>query len=163
VSLPSEFSGISNRSSQLFCADTKREATRSPSARVQMGADQLGSPHRAASLAYCQQPLLRRRLARRRNTGACVRHRGPAVARYAESLDEPDSVLAMIDDAVICAGHDLYRYAQFPIAVLHRGHCRNHSGGILSLSAESALVEAPVPKGSRWQSFRAREVARTWP
>jgi hypothetical protein len=49
---------------------------------------------------------------------------------------KPGSVFAMIDDAVVCACHDQYGHLQFPIAALHRAHCRNHRGGILSLGAD---------------------------
>jgi hypothetical protein len=51
-------------------------------------------------------------------------------------LMNPDCVSAMFDYAVICACHDHYGHLQFPIAALHRAHCRNHRGGILSLGAD---------------------------
>ena len=51
-------------------------------------------------------------------------------------LMEPDSVFAMIDDAILRAGHDHYGHAQFAVAALHRADCRNHRGGILSLGTD---------------------------
>jgi hypothetical protein len=46
---------------------------------------------------------------------------------------KPDSMFAMIYDAVLHACHDHHRHTEFPIVVLHCGHGRNHRGGILSL------------------------------
>jgi hypothetical protein len=49
---------------------------------------------------------------------------------------KPDSVFAMIYDAVHRACHDHHGHAQFPIAALHCGHGRTHGRGILSLGAD---------------------------
>ena len=51
-------------------------------------------------------------------------------------LMKPDTVFAMIYDAVLRACHDHHGHTQFPIAVLHCGHGRIHGGGILSLGAD---------------------------
>jgi hypothetical protein len=44
-------------------------------------------------------------------------------------LMKPDTVFAMIYDAVLRACHDHHGHTQFPIAVLHCGHGRTSASG----------------------------------
>ena len=58
-------------------------------------------------------------------------------------LMKPDSVFAMIYDAVLRACHNHHRHMQFPIAALHCGHRRNHGGGVVSLGTDLRWTAVP--------------------